>query len=63
MTQQRRGQTEAARATLARAREITASQVPTLQKSGGDWHDWLINDLLRCEAEALLGGTKPEPKN
>jgi WD40 repeat protein/serine/threonine protein kinase/tetratricopeptide (TPR) repeat protein len=62
MTQHRRGQTEAARATLAQAQRITATQVPTLDKSGGDWHDWLINDLLRREAEALLGGTAPASK-
>jgi hypothetical protein len=36
--------------------------VPTLEASGGFWHDWLINDLLRREAEALLGGTTPELK-
>jgi WD40 repeat protein/serine/threonine protein kinase/tetratricopeptide (TPR) repeat protein len=63
MTQQRLGQSEAARATLARAREITERQVPTLEKSGTFWHDWLINDLLRREAETLLGSTGPEPKN
>jgi WD40 repeat protein/serine/threonine protein kinase/tetratricopeptide (TPR) repeat protein len=62
MTQQQRGQTEAAKATLARALEITARQMPTLDKSGGDWHDWLINDLLRREAEALLAGSAPESK-
>jgi hypothetical protein len=62
MTQQRRGQSDAARATLARAQEITQRQVPTLEKSGWSWHDWLINDLLRREAETLLGSTGPEPK-
>jgi WD40 repeat protein len=62
MTQQRRGQGEAARATLAQAREITRGQLPTLEKSGWFWHDWLINDLLRREAETLLGSTGLEPK-
>jgi serine/threonine protein kinase/WD40 repeat protein len=62
MTQQRQGQGEAVQATLARAREITQGQVPTLEKSGGAWHDWLINDLLRREAETLLGGTGLEPE-
>jgi WD40 repeat protein/serine/threonine protein kinase len=62
MTQQQRGQGEAARATLARAREITQRQLPSLEQTGWFWHDWLINDLLRREAETLLGGTGPEPK-
>jgi hypothetical protein len=62
MTQQQRGQSDAARATLAQAREITERQVPTLEKSGRFWHDWLINDLLRREAETLLGSTGGEPK-
>jgi len=62
MTQERQGQGEAARATLARAREITEQQVPTLEKSGWYWHDWLINDLLRREVESLPGSTGPEPK-
>jgi tetratricopeptide (TPR) repeat protein len=63
MTHQRRGQPEAARASMARALEITVRQVPTLEKSGGDWQNWLINNLLRREAEALLEGEKTGQNN
>jgi hypothetical protein len=59
MAEDRRGRTEAARAALARALEVTARQVPPLDDSGRQWHDWLINDLLRREAEALLGKGPP----
>ena len=44
------------------ALEITERQVPTLEKSGWYWHDWLINDLLRREAETLLRSSVPEPE-
>ena len=56
MSQQQRGQTDTAKATLARAKAITARQ------SRENWLDWLINDLLRREAEALILGEPPKPK-
>ena len=31
-------------------------RLPTLERSGAAWHDWVSNDLLRREAEALLAG-------
>jgi WD40 repeat protein len=59
MTQQQQGQAAAARVTLTRAQQITSRRMPTLQRSADDsWIDWLINDLLRREAEALLVGKK-----
>jgi hypothetical protein len=61
MTQHQRGQINEAVVTLARARQMTAGQLPTREQSGARWPDWLINDLLRREAEALILGTKPEP--
>jgi WD40 repeat protein/tetratricopeptide (TPR) repeat protein/tRNA A-37 threonylcarbamoyl transferase component Bud32 len=59
MGQHQMGKTEQAKATLSLALEITAREMPPLDKSGSGWHDWLINDLLRREAEMLLKG---EPK-
>jgi tetratricopeptide (TPR) repeat protein len=61
MAQHRLGRAAAARATLARALEISSRQVPTLARSGGYWHDWLITDLLRGEAEALVAGKPSAP--
>src|SRR5262249_53435159 len=55
MTQQQRGQTREATLTLAQAQKITR-RLPPLADSGRDWQDWVINDLLRCEAEALIAG-------
>jgi tetratricopeptide (TPR) repeat protein len=57
LVQQRMGRSEDARVALARAREM-----PPLEKSGGDWHDWMICDLLRREAEALIEGGPAGPK-
>jgi tetratricopeptide (TPR) repeat protein len=63
MTRQKQGQTEKARASLARAIEIMNQRVPNLAAAGEEsWHDWLICRVLHREAEALLGGTAPEPK-
>jgi WD40 repeat protein/tetratricopeptide (TPR) repeat protein/tRNA A-37 threonylcarbamoyl transferase component Bud32 len=56
MSQHQRGQKEAAQATLARALEITTREMPAVDKSGVGWGAWLINDLLRREAEKLLKG-------
>jgi hypothetical protein len=61
MTQKQQGQMDAARKTLARAQEITR-QLPALEKAGGNWTNWLINDLLRREAEVLILGEAPAPK-
>ena len=61
MAQQRQNQGDAARATLAKAQETTR-QIPGLEKSGGRWLDWLINDLLRREAEMLLEEKKSDPE-
>ncbi len=54
LAQHRVGRTEDARKTLARAREMMAHDMPSLEKSGDDWHDWMVCDLLRREAEALI---------
>jgi WD40 repeat protein/Tfp pilus assembly protein PilF len=56
MTQQQRGQADAARATLAQGQEITSRQLPPLVKSGDQWVAWVINDMLRGEAEGLILG-------
>jgi WD40 repeat protein/tetratricopeptide (TPR) repeat protein len=61
MTQQQRGRTDAAKATLAQAQEVTSRQVPALPLSGGGWVDWLVNDLLRREAETLILGEPKKP--
>jgi WD40 repeat protein len=58
--QHQRGQKQAAQATFARALEITTREMPSLEKSGAGWHDWLINDLLRREAAELIE-RKTEP--
>jgi WD40 repeat protein/tetratricopeptide (TPR) repeat protein len=60
MTQQQLGQLNESKVTLAQAQQITR-KLPTLDQSGEGWLDWLINDLLRREAEALIAGKKPEP--
>jgi hypothetical protein len=62
MTQQQRGQTEQAKLSLACAQQITAEQPPTLQKAGATWTDWMVNDLLRREAEALIAGKRTDSK-
>ncbi len=48
MCQQQQKQADAARVTLARAKASAALQ------SRENWLDWLISDLLRREAEALI---------
>jgi tetratricopeptide (TPR) repeat protein len=56
MAQQRQGQSEAARASLARAVEILDQRVPRVADTGEEgWHDWLICRILRREAETLIG--------
>jgi WD40 repeat protein/tetratricopeptide (TPR) repeat protein len=61
MAQQRMGRADEARRTLARARDITAKEMPPLEESAGWWHDWMVNDLLRREAEELIEGRPAAP--
>jgi WD40 repeat protein len=48
------GQPEEARAALERGRKVCASKLPPLAHCGSAWPDWLVADLLRREAEALV---------
>jgi hypothetical protein len=55
MAQQRNGDRQSARMTLARARELE-SRVPKLEgATRGNWHDWIIAQVLLREAGALIG--------
>jgi WD40 repeat protein/tetratricopeptide (TPR) repeat protein len=56
LTQQQRGQADAARSTLARARELTTRHLPTLESAGTGWPDWLMVDLLHRETLTLVAG-------
>ena len=64
MIQQRRGKSQEARESLARAVALFDREAPQpgSPNYSQDWHDRLICQVLRREAEALLGGTEPEPK-
>jgi eukaryotic-like serine/threonine-protein kinase len=57
MTQQQRGQKKEAKVTLAQAQQLSRG-LPTLEQ---DWLNWVFNDHLRREAEALILANKPEP--
>ena len=56
MAQQKLGQPEAARATLASGIAIAETK---LSKSGGgdQWHDWIVAHALIREARALIEGS------
>jgi hypothetical protein len=65
MAHHRLGQGGEARQALARARELAEQRLPKPEKGeplGGAWDDWIRFQVLRREAEGLLGGTEPEPK-
>jgi hypothetical protein len=59
MTQRQQGDTKKAKVTLAEAQQRTR-QLPTLELSGDSWRDWLLKNLLRCEAEALFAEKKAD---
>jgi hypothetical protein len=64
MAQQQRGQAKEARASLAQAvllldRKGTEAGSPAV---GTNWPDWLVFQVLRHEAEALIEGKKDAPK-
>ena len=62
MAQLQLQQTNAARATLAKAVEIEETKLPRLDSGdlGGGWRDWIIAHALLNEARALVeGGSKP----
>jgi serine/threonine protein kinase/formylglycine-generating enzyme required for sulfatase activity/Flp pilus assembly protein TadD len=65
MAHHRLGQGGEARQALARARELAEQRLPKPEKGeplGGAWDDWIRFQVLRREAEGLLGGAEPEPK-
>jgi serine/threonine protein kinase/predicted Zn-dependent protease len=58
MAQQRQGHSREARASLDQAQAILAHKLPKPERQeryGGDWHNWLRNQILCREAESLLG--------
>ena len=58
MAQHRLGQTDEAKASLAKAKAIVAQKMPDPAKGRpftGNWHDWLHAQILSQEAEDLLG--------
>jgi tetratricopeptide (TPR) repeat protein len=61
MARQRLGQAGPARQTLARALQRLRQTVPRVADAGGSWHDWLICQVLRREAEALGVGKEVAP--
>jgi tetratricopeptide (TPR) repeat protein len=61
MIQHRMGRTDDARAALARAQKIIAARIPPLHQAEESWHDWLITQVLRREAEALIEGPGAHP--
>jgi serine/threonine protein kinase/tetratricopeptide (TPR) repeat protein len=54
MTQQHQGDSGKARESLSRAIQIMDQQVPSLADAGDSWNGWLMNQVLRAEAEALV---------
>ena len=56
MAQHKQGETEAARESLAEAIALIDPVLEQIQPDAlpSDWHDWLIPDILRQEAEGLL---------
>jgi serine/threonine protein kinase len=58
MAQQQLKQTDAARATLARGRQIVESKLPKLESGdiGPEWRQWLMAHALMREAAALIEG-------
>jgi WD40 repeat protein/serine/threonine protein kinase/tetratricopeptide (TPR) repeat protein len=65
MIQQQRGKPEEARESLARAVALFDRQAPRPGSSDyrGGWHDRLVCQVLRRQAEALLGAAAPASKN
>jgi serine/threonine-protein kinase len=64
MIQQQRGKPEEARESLARAVALFDRQAPQPGSSDyrGGWHDRLVCQVLRRQAEALLGAAAPASK-
>ena len=56
MTQYQLKQTNAARATLAKATQVAEAKLPKPQAHdfGEVWHDWIIEQLLMREAQNLI---------
>jgi eukaryotic-like serine/threonine-protein kinase len=55
LAQQRGGSAVKARDTLAREAELWQREAPaTSEAAGGLWHDWLMRDILRREAEDVV---------
>jgi predicted Zn-dependent protease len=55
MAQQRHGEQAKARATLAESDSLWASAAPaSVSAAGPEWHDWLMCQILRREAEELI---------
>jgi tetratricopeptide (TPR) repeat protein len=55
MSLHRLGKTEEAKKQLALAVRSFKRQVPTVDRSGNSWHDWIICRILLREAEGILG--------
>jgi Flp pilus assembly protein TadD len=63
MSHHRLGQTDEGRKALGQAREIMErKEFPTVESGdvGNAWHDWLICQILRREAEDLIEGGKAQ---
>ncbi len=56
MAHRRLGQTEEARQSLAQARQVMEAELPKTEGGdlGGGWHDWLMCQIIRREAEELI---------
>jgi WD40 repeat protein/serine/threonine protein kinase len=61
MTHRQQGQLVQARTALDRATQVLGRKIPRLTNAGDNWHDGLICQVLRREAEELLDGTIPKP--
>jgi tetratricopeptide (TPR) repeat protein len=61
MTRQRQGQEARAREALGAANQVLQKRMPRWADAGAGWHDWLICQLLRREAEALIAGGRGAP--
>jgi len=54
MAQHRLGEKTKSSESLGRAVQIMNEQVPNLTAAGDSWHGWVMNQLLRSEAESLI---------
>jgi WD40 repeat protein/serine/threonine protein kinase len=61
MARQQLGRPGPAREALAEGLRQLERTVPQVADAGGSWHDWLICQIFRHEAQALLGATRVEP--